>query len=324
MDNNNINGSTCQEVFKDHSESGRLKPWREHKMGSRLLARVYEELGDTNKALRVHLCADFMKFVVVDGKNKLIQGSFCHVRLCQMCQWKRSGKVGFHLRRVMEHMRNVKDYRYLLLTLTLRNCSAENLGRTINLMMHAWDKFMKRKDIRRAFKGTLRSLEVTHNLDEVGTELEYHCHFHVLVVVNPSYFTSSDYISQKRYVELWRESLVIDYEPVVDVRPVWGSSFDELLKVIPEVAKYSTKSNEVLIEGDWELTCDTVMLLDRVFHRRRFVAWGGVLKDVKEELGIGDEESNDLNDDVDVVIEDKDVKYVKWFDNYNQYYYVDL
>ncbi|RMH95205.1 replication protein, partial [Stutzerimonas nitrititolerans] len=51
-------------------------------------------------------------------------------------------------------------------------------------------------------KGYVRKLEITYNKERD----DYHPHFHVLIAVNKSYFTDKRYyISQKEWLELWRD-----------------------------------------------------------------------------------------------------------------------
>jgi len=315
----------CQEVFVQRSASGRVKPWREHKLSSLWLAQVYEELGDNESASRVYQCSDFMVFKKDDDGDKLIRNNSCRKRLCPLCQWRRSLRVGYDVSKVVDYLSGVGDYNYIYLVLTQKNCSGRDLKSNLNMINKAWDKFSRRAEVRRAFKGTVRSIEITHNVDKVGTDDEYHPHMNVLIAVNKSYFHTSDYIKQDRYVKLWAEALGLkDYEPVVWVEANRSTSALELIKTINELAKYVTKTNEILIEGNLELTCDTVELLDKVFYKRKFVTWGGVMKDVKELLGIKNEEDCDLNDVVDKTISDDMIYYVKWFDTYKQYFKVNL
>ncbi len=91
-----------------------------------------------------------------------------------------------------------------------------------------------------------RSLEITYNKEDDT----YHPYFHLILAVNKSYFTDKDYyLSQENWTRLWKESLQVDYTPVVDVRRV-KSKDKNFSKVIAETAKYTVKSEDFLIKEE--------------------------------------------------------------------------
>lgn len=81
-------------------------------------------------------------------------------------------------------------------------------------------------------------MEVTHNT-QYGTKNfdTYHPHFHVLIAVNKSYFTSRDYLSQARWTAAWQQALQVDYTPIVDVRRIKGDLLEPLPKLRNTPAK---------------------------------------------------------------------------------------
>ena len=131
------------------------------------------------------------------------------------------------------------------------------------------------------------------------------------------------YLSQEEWTSFWKQALKCDYTPVVDVRRVKGND----MKAIAECAKYSVKDVDYIIPEDWPLTVKTVAVLDQALHRRRFVAFGGEFKRVKQLLKLEDEETGSL---IDVGGEDespKDEDYIletyMWYSGYRQYFRVD-
>jgi plasmid rolling circle replication initiator protein Rep len=167
--------------------------------------------------------------------------------------------------------------RWLFLTLTVRNCDITELKGTIGGMNQAW----KRLSLRKQFPmiGFARGTEVTKGKD--GTA---HPHFHVLGMVNPSYF-SHGYLSQADWQQLWKEALRVDYEPVVDVRAVKpnpkrpGSGLES---AIVETLKYATKPEDLFGSGSPD---DQTWLLEltKQLHKTRAIALGGVLKNYLSE-----------------------------------------
>src|SRR5699024_4502293 len=115
------------------------------------------------------------------------------------------------------------DYKYIFLTLTVKNCYGEDLKDTLDLMTGSFNKLNQRKPFKNAVKGYFRSLEVTYNEDENT----YHPHFHLILAVNKSYFSDTkSYLSQEDWTNLWKESLKVDYTPIVDVRRIKASDDD--------------------------------------------------------------------------------------------------
>ena len=86
------------------------------------------------------------------------------------------------------------------------------------------------------------------------------------------------YLSQEKWTNLWKESLKVDYTPVVDVRRVKSKNKD-FGKVIAETAKYTVKADDYLIKDedgkiDEKLTDSVVETLDKALHRKRLVSFG--------------------------------------------------
>src|SRR5699024_11308471 len=78
-------------------------------------------------------------------------------------------------------------------------------------------KLIKRKKINSVIKGYVRKLEITYNKERD----DYNPHFHVLIVVNQSYFTDKNYyISQKEWLNLWRDVTGIEEITQVHVQRV--------------------------------------------------------------------------------------------------------
>jgi plasmid rolling circle replication initiator protein Rep len=92
------------EILTDTSSTGRVRPWREYKMANELLAMVYDSI-NPKKAGRLRDCADWLGFRIdEEGRKKLVEANFCHVRLCPMCQWRRSIKSYKYTSRIVSSM----------------------------------------------------------------------------------------------------------------------------------------------------------------------------------------------------------------------------
>lgn len=305
------------EILSDKTERGKERPWREHKAANEYLAIAYDEV-NARKAERLRACATTLTFSVTEkGKKQLKSANFCRVRLCPMCAWRRALKVYSNVVKVLDGMDG--SHAFIFLTLTAKNCSGEELSGELDRLMAAWNRFALRKPFKQAVKGWYRGLEVTHNVDLLSSSYDtFHPHFHCLLAVNKSYFKKQDYLTQEAWVELWQQSLKVDYKPVVDVRKVKGSHS----KAVAEAAKYAVKSSDIIIPDDWDLTVETVRMLDAALHNRRLVAFGGVMKEIHKRLNLEDEETGDLihveGESPEEKVTDRELIF-SWWTGYQQY-----
>ena len=160
----------------------------------------------------------FLEFrLTVSSDLKLTNANFCKVRLCPMCSWRRSLKIFGQVSRVMDYVEENYNYRYIFLTLTVKNCYGEDLRDTLDLMTKSFNKLSERKAFKQAVKGYFRSLEITYN----KKDNTYHPHFHMILAVNKNYFTDDRvYLSQEKWTNLWQSVLQVDYIPIVHVKKI--------------------------------------------------------------------------------------------------------
>lgn len=254
-----------------------------HKIHNSYISLAYEEV-DPKKSERMKTCANWLSFHRKDdGTMKLHDARFCRVRLCPICQWRRSLKTFAQMSKVLD-IAKADGYQFIFLTLTMRNCTADALSDELTHILLSFNRLMKYKDVQKAVKGYYRGCEVTHN---IRTD-EYHPHLHVILAVRSSYFSRS-YISHDKWVSLWQRALQVEYTPVVDIRKCRGGS-----RVTAEACKYAVKPSDVLNFDDWDMTVDTLMVLDKALENRRFVGLGGILKEIHKSLHLDDMEEGDL------------------------------
>lgn len=285
-------GAACQQVLADIGANGKERPWAQQKALASVLWYAYLQ-DNPAKAARVQRCADSLKFERAEsGRLRLAEARFCRVRLCPICQWRRSLKVYGQTADIVRYLaaqraaQGRKPYAFLMLTLTVRNVSAEALRAELDALSAGWQRITQRAEVRRAVVGSMRTVEITYN----SAEHTYHPHLHALLCVRPSYFHSKTYLPQSRWQSLWAEAMRLPYDPVVDIRRCYGS--DE--KAIAEVSKYAAKPGEYVDASDLDRMVELVEVLDRACDRRRFVSWGGVMKDAHAALGLDDAEDGDL------------------------------
>jgi plasmid rolling circle replication initiator protein Rep len=287
-----MNNERGQEVLSDRSATGKARPWASKKLNNTYMALAYDNI-NVKKAERLRDCAEVLVFRRLEGDGmKLHSMNSCRVRLCPVCGWRRSLKIFANVSKVMEGMKTEKTYAFVFLTLTVRNCRGEELGQTITDMMAAWQRMTQTKWFRNTVKGTYRGLEVTHNVDDTSTSYDtYHPHFHCVLAVNKTYLTDpKQYMSHDGWVEMWQKANRFDYKPMVNVKRVKGDT----AKAVAEVAKYTVKDGDIIIADDWDLTIETVRILDAALADRRLVSFGGKMREWHKKLNLQDEMSGDL------------------------------
>lgn len=296
-------------ILKDARTDGKERDWKGKKKRSLLMAEHHDAADLNKKAKRMNECGCFLHFKQKNEKLKLYQAYFCKARLCPMCNWRRSLKIAFQNKKIVEEVNSREKVSWVFLTLTVQNVEGEELKNTMDQMTAAWNRFAGYAKFKRSVKGYFRAMEVTRNWDKesdwYGT---YHPHFHVLICVPTNYF-SKNYIRQDEWTSMWQKAMKIDYKPIVHVQKVKPKkeSTDFLAvekdvknsiaeqKAVFEVSKYPVKDTDV-IRGN-EVTTEnvqTVKDLDKALAYKRLISYGGLLKEIHKELNLTDAENGDL------------------------------
>lgn len=267
--------------------SPRDKPWDKHRSYADRVESLYAGSEFSDYASRIHFCSEFLKFGLVSDdetlKLKLRAARFCRVRHCPVCQWRRSlmwkAKAYKVLPKIVD---SYPKHRWLFLTLTVKNIPITELRAALTEMNRGFQRLSQLKAFPAA--GWLRSTEVTR-----GRDGKAHPHFHCLLMVSPGYFSGKNYIKQAQWVELWRKSMRLDYNPVIDVQAVKQGG--QPMELIPELLKYCTKESDLVADREWFLE------LTRQIKKMRSIATGGVLKGYLKEL---EQEPEDLIGESDI------------------------
>lgn len=263
--------------------SARDKPWDKHRANTDKAATHYRGSDEFNKyADRMDFCSELLDFRLIPDMDarelrlKLVSARFCRVRHCPVCQWRRSLMWKAKAYKILPFV--VDDYpnhRWLFLTLTVKNCPIVELRQTLQWMNKAWQRLVQRKKFPAI--GWIRSTEVTRSKDGSA-----HPHFHCLLLVGGGYF-GKNYIKQIEWCEMWRSSLKVDYQPVLDVQAIKQGR--KPMDLVPELLKYCIKESDLVSDKEWFLE------LTRQMNRVRCIATGGVLKEYLKAL---EDEPEDL------------------------------
>jgi plasmid rolling circle replication initiator protein Rep len=183
---------------------------------------------------------------------------------------------------------------WLFLTLTVKNCGIENLRKTIQAMNYGFRKLKGRKNWQAL--GWIKAIEVTRGFNNSA-----HPHFHILLHMPSSYF-GKYYIKQADWMIMWKKCMKLDYEPNIDIRgirPNTKKGKNNLVSVISEMAKYTTKPNTFIDYPNWFLE------YSKQIHQMRFVDSGGSLRgiladDYENLIEVNEETEEDERMDADV------------------------
>jgi len=291
-------GTTEPEYLSECSPKD--KPWDGHRAQADQVEAIYlnaphsrwfSRLGE-----RVGQCSQVLAFAWSPERNdsgvltlKLRSAQFCRVRHCPVCQWRRSLMwMARFLEAVPRVLAECPQSRFIFLTLTVENPPIHDLRNTLHKMCKGWERLTKRKQFR-CVLGWIRATEV-----KPGKNGSAHPHFHALLIVPRDYYwRPGKYVNQAEWTALWRRVLGLDYDPIVDVRPVTskhrlrrdGTPSSAVADAARETFKYAVKPTDMVADPAWFLE------LTRQLHKLRFIASGGVLKDVLRE---NDESNDDL------------------------------
>ena len=186
--------------LQDFTAFGKLRPWEVRREQTIGVAEAYRQIAGRSEEhgkefARIgglmQQCGTALEFACAtdfeteDQQRRLLTANFCRGRLCPMCNWRRSQKIGAELEQVVKvyQDRNPKSA-MVMLTLTERNVAAADLGETINQMSKAFSRLRKRAEWQGAVKASFRSVEVTR--PQPG---EFHPHMHILLFVDENYFS---------------------------------------------------------------------------------------------------------------------------------------
>jgi len=321
------------------------KPWDAHKDQSRQVSSIYTQAENEKYAERIWECSQSLEFrVLTDDKQqthlKLHSARFCRVRLCPVCQWRRS--MMWRARFLKALPKICGDYpkgRFIFLTLTVRNCRLEDLRETIAWMNASWKKMTMRKNF--PALGWIKCIEVTRSEDDMA-----HPHFHCLLMVNQTYF-SRGYISQADWSKMWKECLKVDYTPIVNIKRVKerkqkrkqivdsvndsnvnncnnttvDNPVDDIIAGVLETIKYSVKPDDLIGTKTAKTSPqDWLAELTRQLHKTRSIALGGIFKEYLSEDEPEDLINADIEEETD--LDEEEYNYIfEWREVMKRYAY---
>lgn len=280
--------------------------WKGRKEKTMQLYELYEKAGYPEYAARTRDCATFLQFNVYQGgERRLKTANFCKLRLCPMCIGRRARRSVWKLSQVLDQVEKEHGAKFLFLTLTMKNVPGDQLGAALGELAQAWDRFLKQRQISRSVRGWFRAIEITRGDGRRKKDKGYHPHLHVILAVDPDYFSregrkSGKYLNQSDLIDRWQRALRVDYRPSVQIetakaRRKGGGIDSASLVAAKEAAKYPIKDEEYI---DPDLPEDRAIEIVRDYtealRKRRLTAFGGWMKETARKLDAEDLEDGDL------------------------------
>jgi plasmid rolling circle replication initiator protein Rep len=289
------------EILTDTGRNGKEKPWKLHKEeGLRLdnlfvTAKKLDNSIITDNGLKsLEECGDTLVFARNEkGEKRLHGANFCRNRLCPMCNWRRSLKMYSQVSQITDKILATRKSRFIFVTLTIKNPDGEHLAKALDLMNKGFkyitsksQTFAPAKKLKESLQGYIKAIEITYN----SKDNTYHPHIHCIFQVRPSYFKGTGYIKKSDWVELWQKAMNLDYAPSVHIETIKNMTAN----AVAEVAKYPTKSADLLKIEDEEQAVQALIVLAKTMKGRRLITFGGEFATIKRELKLDDIENGDL------------------------------
>jgi plasmid rolling circle replication initiator protein Rep len=293
MKNKKKDQTSQQENFQiplnDFKSNGKKRPWNKYKAYSDAVGQAclstpgMEHLGE-----KIMGCGSFLGMFecehVKHGK-KLKKANFCKLRPCVGCQWRKALKVRHQTHEyVLEHLKKYGSDIPILVTLTVPNVKGEDIGKTVDKALKAWNKLTKFKKVRLAIRSWFRSVETTNN-ENRG---DYHPHIHAILMVPAEYFRRKNglYITHDELLQMWRQCMEDDSITQVDIRPLISRENWAIESLIAEVAKYAVKPDTYIRNDENGKKKADRKVVEDTYHGlkgRRLIAFGGYFREIEKQ-----------------------------------------
>lgn len=246
-------------AFHVTNMSHRVQSILNAKRRSLQVAEIFAQTGQDKYikyAERILDCAPFLRVDSFFDRDagfitSIRDAKWCRVAQCPVCiAAKTSKRRSLLFQSLPKFQSDYPNCKFIFLTLTQRHVPLSNLRNQIDLMSKGWKLLAQCKE----FPGLayLKSVEVTRSKTEVSGEIMVHPHSHCVIAVSSDYFAGRTYLTQARWQQLWRRSMKLDYDPIVDVRRAYSKrgSGDSSVQVVMEAVKYITKFDDLLSFGE--------------------------------------------------------------------------
>lgn len=259
--NYNIDTTELQEILRENVE----KITQRKKFKDDLTPRLKEIL-TPQQYNDFSECGDILAI----GENyRIVGGNFCRNRLCPVCNRRNSAQKWAKMYEIATRAKADMRVCFALLTLTVKNVTADKLSGEITHLMKSIDRLHKRAIFQENVIGYFRSLEITYNAEK-GT---FHPHYHYILALPDVYKHRT--VSTYEWRTTWEKCARLDYNSQIDIRLI---DDDNIADSVAEVAKYAVKLTSVI-----EQDTATLNTLVKAIKGRRLISYGGAFKEYSKE-----------------------------------------
>lgn len=220
-----------------------------------------------------------------------VLASRCRDRMCPVCQWRLSLDRFYNLLLCNEWFFEQNHYlNAAMLTLTVPNCTGEELPGTVERMLAAWRLLTKRRPFQRWIIGYARSVEIVRKKGR-----KFHPHIHVFVWFPAEY---NKEITTLDLASWWSEcyghetggdpsrNLICDMKFAYDKKKRGKRNIRaaDITGIVAEATKYSMKAELISTAEPAE-----IVAIDRAIRGKRLVEYGGLIKKARAALRLDDE-----------------------------------
>lgn len=277
-----VDTSNLVEVFQKDKvlESSKSTKTKNIKFYRFLESGAKDKINMTDKIFdRIGSCGDFLQFLGDHNLEhiKLENANFCGNRFCPQCSANKAREDAIKIATISEYISQELGYEFLFLTLTAPNIRADEVALELESYAKSFKRLTETKAFKSISKGYVRKLEMTYNKKTNS----YHPHYHIMLAVSPSYFTQgSQYLSQQKWLEMWRKAKRDEDITQVDIRRF--RDLGDRFKAIFEISKYVSK------DSDYTHNSDVFAVFYKNLKNKRLLSFNGCFKDAVKLYKAGD------------------------------------
>lgn len=284
-------------TLSQKSESGNgctAEKWKDKKIKSLRMAEKMKKAGYLARGKRMAECSDIITYKVCPecGEYHIAKANLCRDRFCPVCSWRLSLSRFANMARVMDALQNgYPEYRYSLITLTVKNCKAQELSKTMETMSSCWHLAVNQRRIRQFMVGWARSVEITYN-KETG---ELHPHYHIILMSSPE--SSADYDLVSEWQKACNKKGLKTSIKAQNTQEIQAKDGEKLIKSILETIKYALKSDQME-----QIPIKTFRQIVGEMSKKRLFASGGKIKEYMKLCDITSAEMEKATDEENIKI----------------------
>lgn len=238
-------------------------------------------------SLKIRYCLDQVGFQLVSDDEdhldvRIVSGTFCRLRLCPVCQWRKSRLLFRQNILVYDWIQQQSKHFFQFLTITVPNVPLSELRATCRKMSSCWNKFLTyagRKGF--DFDGGYKALEITYN----PVADTFHPHYHVILSTPAGKWLPH----ASQFTNLW--SALYGCYCSTDLHTI-RSGAGEAGSAVAEVSKYIVKYKS-FEHFDWSRFPELASAVSGL----RFTSSFGIWKQARKVLELPDVETCDLLDE---------------------------